>query len=486
MNEDRTVVASRQRVQAEQNDAGLGANDDLSDSPTRVIAATERRRLRQKILQPGSVIKNRFRLEREIGRGGMGVVYAARDLVQEEVGEKASLIAIKLLSENFKSHPDALRMLQQECKKAKSLAHPNIGTVYDFDRDEDNVYMTMELLNGCTLQTYLKERHYQQVPFDQVVLMLTDIVAGLTYAHQRNIIHSDLKPANIFLTESGAKILDFGIARAVMSSDTEQTAAGDLHRSDDGVENSAGEIPLTLPYASLEMIEGKAPDVRDDIYGLACVVYELLSGKHPYGRCSAQESLDRQLVPWRIEGLKDWQWDALLKGLALKREDRTASAAEFMASLLPRRKEPWKWASYVLTLVAVAAAGYFFLAPAKIVESSLFENPPAAAVLSLAQQQEVDDMLEVAEVHMMVGRLISPPGGNALDEYRKVLDFNPYNRDAIAGLNTLLDSLKQQAESFMINGDNEQAAELIDIGLGVHDKHEGLLVLKRQVISAKN
>jgi len=243
---------------------------------------------------------------------------------------------------------------------------------------------------------------------------------------------------------------------------------------------------LTVSYASLEMIEGRTPDVRDDIYGLACIAYELLAGKHPYGRRSAQESLAQQLVPKRIAGLKERQWQALLKGLALKREDRTASANEFMVSLLPRHKEPWKWASYTLMLVAVVSAGYFFLAPAKIVAPSLFENPPPAALLSQAQQQQVDGILEVADVHMMVGRLVSPPGGSALDEYRKVLDLNPNNRAAITGLQALLDRLKQQAEGLIINGDNDQAVELVGIGLEVYGKHEGLLTLKQQINTAEN
>ncbi len=499
MNDDRKAAAPTRHVAAAQFKDSIDMNvidasieDGLQDDSTRVIAAPKKHVLPQKTLHPGSVIKNRFRLEREIGRGGMGVVYAAHDLVQEEVGEQASLIAIKLLSEDFKSHPDALHMLQQECKKAQSLAHPNIGTVYDFDRDEDNVYMTMELLSGCSLQAYLKERQYQPVPFDKVILMLTDIVAGLNYAHRRNIIHSDLKPANIFLTESGAKILDFGIARAVMNSEAEQTDATSWQRSGEdsagvsGTEGSAGEIPLTLSYASLEMIQGAPPDVRDDVYGLACITYELLSGQHPYGRRSAQEAFDQRLVPRRLAGLKEWQWNALLRGLALKRQDRTGSATEFMASLLPRRKEPWKWAAFVLAVVAVTSAGYFFLAPSKLVESSLFENPPAAAVMTQAQQQQVDDVLAVAEVHMMVGRLVSPPGGNALDEYRKVLDLNPNNRDAIEGLKTLLNKLVQLAESAIEDGDYRQAAELIGIGLEVHGKHEGLLALRQQVDSVEN
>jgi len=480
MNEnDKTIVSPHREIGTQRaGDIVVHHKDDA----TRIISATEQRRPKTQTLQRGSIIKNRFRLAREIGRGGMGVVFAARDLIQEEVGEKESDIAIKFLSEEFKSHPDALRMLQQECKKAKSLAHPNVGTVYDFDKDGQNVYMTMELLSGAPLDVYMHERNFQPLPFDEVIGMLTDIVSGLDYAHQQNIIHSDLKPANIFLTESGAKILDFGIARAIMNSDLDACDHQTKAAANDKVESdNAGEIALTLTYASLEMIEGEEPDVRDDIYALACIVYELLSGKHPYERHSAQDALMLQLEPARIAELKEWQWQALLKGLALKRVDRCHGAAEFLASLQPRRQEPWKKASYALAMIALVGVGYFIFSPPNVVEQSLFENPGVAVVMTGAQSQQVTGMLELADVHMMVGRLIAPAGGNALDEYRKILNLNPNNRDAIAGLTRLLSMLAQQAEALIAEGDHQQGAELIGVVLAVHDQHAPLLALQQQV-----
>ncbi|VAW84064.1 Serine/threonine protein kinase [hydrothermal vent metagenome] len=482
MSEERTVVAPPRRVRPKQH--GVNGGDEIAvdalDAPTQFAIASEKRRHEHHTLQTGSVIKNRFRLEHEIGRGGMGVVYSARDLVQEEVGEKSSLIAVKLLSDDFKQHPDALRMLQQECKKAQSLAHPNIGTVYDFDRDENNVYMTMELLSGCSLQAYLKEHQHRGISFEKATLILSDIVSGLDYAHRHNIIHSDLKPANIFLTEQGAKILDFGIARAVMNSDSSQINLGDQPPNDGIDVEQDEELPLTPSYASLEMFQGAPPDVRDDIYGLACIAYELLAGRHPFGKLPAKEVFDKQLKPKPIVGLKERQWTALLGGLAIERKDRTGSAIEFLDLLLPKRKEPWRWASYIFASVAVVSAALFLLTPDKFIEPSLFDSPPPAAELTATQQQSVDDILEVAEVHMMVGRLVSPPGGNALDEYKKVLKLNAYNRGAIAGLKVLLNNLEQQVKIAIADSNFDRASELIKIGLEVHNDHKGLLRLKQQ------
>lgn len=418
-------------------------------------------------LGPGSVIKQRFLLVKELGRGGMGRVYSARDLVHEAAGEREAWVAIKLLSEGFKDHPEALHMLQQETQKARQLAHPNIATVYDFDRDGELVYMTMELLTGQSLDAYLKQRQFQPSEPREVYPIISDIAQGLMYAHQRGIVHSDIKPSNIFLTETGAKLLDFGIARAVKRSDAQP--------------EETGFIALTPGYASLEMFLGEPPDPRDDIYAFACICYQLFSGEHPYHKRTAQEALQLGLVPERIKALKERQWRALLEGLALQREQRSASVDEFVGGLLPRRREPWKLASYLLIVLSLLSGGYYFFRPTRIVAPSLFENPPAEQPLSGAQQTAVNDALEVAEVHMLVGRLLSPPGSNALDEYRKVLKLHPYDRRAIAGLREILKRLAEQARSALRAGDTERARALVREGLKIHPKEKPLLALRREL-----
>jgi serine/threonine-protein kinase len=137
-----------------------------------------------------------------------------------------------------------------------------------------------------------------------------------------------------------------------------------------------------------------------------------------------------------------------------------------------------------LTLLALLVSGYFLTRPPEIVEPSLFENPPPAAEMTAELQAQVTEILEVAEVHQMVGRLLSPPGSNALDEYRRVLEINPYNRQAIAGLRSLLQDLSQQARAALDAGDLERAGELVKEGLKIHDKDEALLALS-QALEAK-
>ena len=472
---------------------GLDLPDDSEDLPTRLVIRdgksvsgiqsgkpdTEQPRDSHRILGPGTLIKNRFLLVDELGRGGMGVVYTARDLVHEEAGESDSLIAIKLLSDSFKEHPEALHMLQQETKKSRELAHPNIVNVYDFDRDDDLVYMTMELLSGQSLDDYLKQQRHKTLDLNDVTPIIADIAHGLMYAHQRNIIHSDLKPSNIFLTDKGAKVLDFGIARAAKQSDAKQPSSPAASGSQQS--NDETFIALTPSYASLEMFLGEPPDPRDDIYAFACICYQLLANSHPFKRRSAKEAMEKGLKPEKISTLKERQWQGLLKGLALKREQRTETVGEFINDLLPKRRQPRKLALILLIIVTLINGIYYVFRPTVIVEPSLFENPPPETELSLEQRSAVDAALEVAEVHLIVGRLLNPPGGNALDAYRKVLEMHPYNRQAIAGLEALMQQLVVQARSNMEAGDIDHAREIVQEGLKIDDKHEALQALNQQL-----
>ena len=464
-------------------DIDLGAMDDeapdATEAETRTIAGRHRPRPGPSTAaEPnvGRLINQRFRLERVLGQGGMGVVYAARDLRKEELGDDDSLIAIKLLSHKVRHLPNALRMLQQECTKAQGLAHPNIVTVYDFDRDGDVVYMTMELLKGQSLADHLAAQHKAEqssarpARLSDQLGIISDIAQGLAYAHKRGIVHFDLKPGNVFITDEGrTKILDFGIARAVL------TPGSDAGRGEDGT------IALTPAYASLEMLRGMLPDPRDDIYALAIITYQLLSGRHPFDDMSAIDALHAKRKPARIPGLSERQWRGLQKGLALSRKERTISVEAFLDALSPRRIDQRFGLALATAAVASVVSLYFWLQPPQQVTQSLFDNPPPAAVLSAAERQRVDELLELADVHMLVGRLISPVGANARDVYQQVLDIHPYDRQAILGLKTLLVRLAQAAGQAMAAGEWHRAGELIDSGLQIDPDDTALLTMKQQL-----
>jgi serine/threonine protein kinase len=280
-------------------------------------------------LGPGSVVKDRFVLEEELGRGGMGVVFKARDLRKEEAQDRNPWVALKLLNEEFRRHPESLKALQRESRKAQQLAHANVVTVYDFDRDGGNVFMVMELLEGQSLDRIIRDNEGSGVGLEKALRLTRDMCRAMAYAHDQGVVHSDFKPANAFLTkENVVKVFDFGIARAVKRTDS---VSGSVTLFDPATLGA-----LTPTYASCEMLEGLEPDPRDDVYAMACVAYELLAGKHPFNRVSAVEARDRAMVAKRPRGLTRQQWRAIQHGLEFSRERRTASAQKFLNELIPR------------------------------------------------------------------------------------------------------------------------------------------------------
>ncbi len=290
---------------------------------------------REKRAGVGTLLKDRFVLDRELGRGGMGIVYAAVDRRRLEAMHAQPYVAVKLLNDELQKHPDALRTLEGEARKAQALAHPNIVTVYDFDRDGGHVFLVMELLEGRGLDQVIKERPTGPMSLQNAAPIVTGICAALTHAHSQGVIHADLKPANVFLPEGGGvKLLDFGISTAGRVAGFDATALG----------------ALTGAYASPEMIEGAPRDPRDDVYALGCLVHLLLTGQHPFDRKKATEARDTGLMASRIPSLSRRQNAALQAALAFDRERRAANVDAVRAGLLEesfwsrltrrRRREP--------------------------------------------------------------------------------------------------------------------------------------------------
>lgn len=302
----------------------------------------------------GGLLKKRFYLEAVLGQGGMGTVYLTKDLRKIEAEDPNPYIATKVLNSAFKDHPDAFVTLQQETAKSHALAHPNIVTVHDFDRDGDTLFMTMELLEGEPLDRLLKALRpasgakSQGVPKMRAMAMVRDLCAAMAYAHQRQIIHADFKPGNVFVCNDGTtKVLDFGIARAA-------SKESQKHKFD-----AAQLGALTPAYATAEMVCDQPLTFTDDVYALACVAYEIFTGQHPYQQCSALEAKERGLKPRPVIGLNHREWRALSRALALDKQHRTATVKEFMAEMFPRRNTLAFTAAMTLAIVALGGAAWF-------------------------------------------------------------------------------------------------------------------------------
>ena len=300
------------------------------------------------------ILKDRFLLEKVLGVGGMGIVYKAKDRLKVEAQDRDPYVAIKVLSEEFKTHPQAFISLQRESRKSQRIAHPNTVKVYDFDRDGDTVFMTMEYMEGKPLDQLIRQYKATGLPRDDAWEIIDGMCSALIHAHAENIVHSDFKPGNVFITgNSMAKIFDFGIARAVANVDSLESNTGDKTIFD------AGNLgALTPAYASLEMLEGETPDVRDDIYALGCVIYEILTGEHPYNKVPADQAYRRGLKPNKINGLKKHQWKAIEKSLSLKRDSRSSSVEQFYKELTYIYKPGFKSIAALFLFLSVSVAAF--------------------------------------------------------------------------------------------------------------------------------
>jgi serine/threonine protein kinase len=327
----------------------------------------------------GETLNGRFVLEECIGFGGMGTVYKALDLRKLEASDRNPYIAIKVLNVQFRGHPKSLIALQREARKAQALAHPNIVSVYDFDRDGPMVYLTMEYLQGKPLSQVLRAPGFAGLPYEQVLPIVTGMANALAYAHGRGFVHCDFKPGNVILTDSGkVKVIDFGIARVF------QKTEGDI----DATVFDPGSLgALTPAYASPEMLEQREPDPRDDIYALACITYELLTGHHPFNRLSSAQARGTGMKPQRPANLGRAQWQALKCALALEREARTSTVARFLAEfgangIKSRYALVAASGAGLLALAALGVAGWFYLGRTPAQPEA---TPPAASASAPAE-----------------------------------------------------------------------------------------------------
>ena len=216
-------------------------------------------------------IVSHYRVVGHLGSGGMGVVYKAEDM---RLGRR---VALKFLPDHLATDDDALHRLQREARAASALNHPHICTIYDIDAAEGRPFIAMELLEGEPLRARLRGRPLETTLAVAIAGQLAD---ALEAAHACGIVHRDIKPENIFITTRGAvKLLDFGIATVV----AEQAAAGT------GVTATAGAsdaLAGTVAYMSPEQLRGQILDGRTDLFSLGIVLYELLTGAHPFGGTS--------------------------------------------------------------------------------------------------------------------------------------------------------------------------------------------------------
>jgi len=272
---------------------------------------------------PGMVLRERYELLEIIGKGKVGTVYKAFDRHRSHLPGPARYVAVKVLKSKYRDRPEAITELERESYEAQSLSHPNIVSVFDLDRHGDTYFIVMELLEGELLSNVLRWLDGRSLSRDRAFAIIGTIGNALIHAHQRNIVHADLKPANVMITSAGElKLLDFGFARRHALDPWISEAS-----SDDIAQSS------TPAYASSERVNGEEPHLSDDVYSLACIAYELLTGQHPFGGRSASLARAHGRDPARIAGLANKQWYALQNALSWTRSERRIDVVELIAAL---------------------------------------------------------------------------------------------------------------------------------------------------------
>ena len=351
----------------------------------------------------------RYQIVKELGKGSMGVVYQAHDPHIDR------LVALKALRQDRVSSEDFVQRFLKEAKAIGRLAHPNIVTVYDVGRDHGTIYIAMEFLEGNPLNEVIQG---EKLGLEEIVNLGVQVAEALDYAHEKGIVHRDIKPTNIILTpDDQAKITDFGIARIEDSSVTQQT--------------QAGEILGTPVYMSPEQVMGRPVDGRSDLYSLGVILYELSTQKRPFGGSNLAAifraiTQDTPAEPAKTDSSISRELSELVMKSLDRRPDKRFQTGKAMAKALkaclkvkkskalppkPIKKKPKPLGLVAfITLIVVSLAGglaYYFTAKERpeqsipsALESPLHDESPSAVEVARPALLKVDSVPTGAQVFL--------------------------------------------------------------------------------------
>ncbi|TAM82094.1 MAG: tetratricopeptide repeat protein [Acidobacteria bacterium] len=358
-------------------------------------------------LKIGTAVSH-YSLITKIGRGGMGVVYRARDT---KLGRDA---ALKFLPEEFVKDPQKLERFRREAWAASALSHPNICTIYEIGEHEGHLFIAMELVEGKTLAEKLKGG---PLAIEEVVANSRQIAEALDEAHEHNIVHRDLKPANVMVTPKGrVKILDFGLAKLVRETETDAQTEESL------LLTHAGAVMGTVPYMAPEQLSGEPVDARTDLYALGELMYEMATGQRPFLEPQTSRLISAILTrlprrPSELNPQVSEELEAIIvKAMEKDPAKRYQSARELMAGLGPQESALWLPLSASKKIEASAA-------PPLQKGKAVFIGGLALAVLSL---------LVIFLVPAIRRHILSPPsaiGGLPVQKELAVFPFSVIGGD---------------------------------------------------------
>jgi len=308
-----------------------------------------------------SALGNRYRVDHELGRGGMAAVYEAEDVAHHR------RVAIKVLDSTVGAALGAERFLR-EIQVAAGLQHPNILPVFDSGESATGglLFYVMPVVHGASLRARLEQE--RQLPIDEAVRIASQVAAALDYAHERGIVHRDIKPENVLLDGDHAFVADFGLAKSLEAANDSLTATG---------------IALGTPaYMSPEQASGERVDRRTDIYALGCLLYEMLAGEPPFTGSSAQAVIAKRMagpapkVSVLRDGVPPNVEAAVSRALSRAPADRFATAGEFAGAILapPRQQDAGARSAATVRRVTIISVGAVLVLGAAALWSRMYST----------------------------------------------------------------------------------------------------------------
>lgn len=391
------------------------------------------------------ILNRRFILEKLLGSGGMGEVYAAKDMRRVEMRDDDAYIAIKLLREEFRHQERFMVALQRESKRVQLLSHPNIVTVYDFDRDGDSAYISMEFLKGDSLDRRIFPNSFS---VEEATRIIDRMARGLAYAHQEGYVHADFKPANVFLTEENqVKILDFGIAQAVIKDKQGYRNAAHMDAHDPNL------YALTPNYASLEMLRGENPLPSDDVFSLCCVAYELFIGKHPFldndgNKITAEEAFNAGMTIERIDGIPKPMERAIRRGLSFERAQRFDNAGAFIDATKPLITRKQVFLITFFSLLSVFS--YFAFDQWQATKVPMLSSLSESLAPSKSMILEADELFQAEDIDL-AHRLYAQAWDVASDRKDDSFDLKNLRRIIDHRMNQIAEKLIEETKADDIN-----------------------------------
>ncbi len=488
-----TAAISQKTVRA------LGGNGATNDDIAGGNIATGRIRLTDntvthasvddEALQPGYLLSERFEIVALVHSGGMGHVYKAVDLRRQRSGTDQVHVAIKMMRRSVAPQLDARLALEREAARTQRLSHPNIVTIYDFDEHEEHFFLIMEWLEGESANALLRRTSGRPLATQFAWQIIHGIAQGLHHAHTHNVVHADVNPSNIFITDTQEiKLLDFGVAR---------------HSSEPQVEAEDGIVWATHSYASPEVLSGLPPTFEDDIFSLGCIAYRALTGRHPFASMSSTEAMDAGMTPERVPGLAENQWQILRQALSYQRSNRPASATAFLVDLpassdvepvdrTPARTS-FRWAPIVtmVTAIAVTTGTWWIMQVTSNNQPLIADTPPIDAgepAVSAAplEPSRLDLLLGSATQAMNDLRFIEPENDNARSYYREALAIDLTNSEAASGLRRISDVYVQQADTALRAGNPASAIIALTVATETDSLNPSIAIVNQLLMAQAN